>query len=102
MDFISLLKNEYGLDTSKKGKFIKHAGGDCDLRDLWKKDKIALYQLFQSNIHKTIPKNSFITFLFLQSNDKYFILFRAEKFSSNLSSFIKYSILKNLSFFDEK
>lgn len=48
MDFISLLKNEYGLDTSKKGKFIKHAGGDCDLRDLWKKDKIALYQLFQS------------------------------------------------------
>lgn len=48
MDFISLLKNEYGLDTSKKGKFIKHAGGDCDLRDLWKKDKIELYQLFQS------------------------------------------------------
>lgn len=67
MDFISLLKNEYGLDTSKKGKFIKHAGEDCDLRDLWKKDKIELYQSFQS---KDVFNCNYIISFIGEPNDK--------------------------------
>lgn len=67
MDFISLLENEYKLDTSKKGKFIKHASSDVDLRDLWKKGKIELYQSFQS---KDVFNCDYIISFIGEPNDK--------------------------------
>lgn len=67
MDFIKLLENEYGLDTSKKGKFIKHASTDKDLYDLWKKGKIELYQSFQS---KDVFNCNYIISFIGEPNDK--------------------------------
>lgn len=67
MDFISLLENEYKLDTSKKGKFVKHASSDLDLRDLWKKGKIELYQSFQS---KDVFNCDYIISFIGEPNDK--------------------------------
>lgn len=47
MDFISLLKAECDFDTSLKGKYVKHADSNYDLRKLWLDGKIELYQAFQ-------------------------------------------------------